>query len=54
MDAYSHELMAINSANLAANLENVRVNEEILSSGKSVDAQIIQLLERILEEVKRI
>lgn len=31
MDAYSHELMAINSANLAANLENVRVNEEILS-----------------------
>ena len=53
MDAYSHELLPINSANLAANLENVRVNEEILTRGKSVDAQIIRLLERILEEVKR-
>lgn len=53
MDAYSRELLAINSANPAANLENVRANEEILTSGKWVDAQIIHLLERILEEVKR-
>ena len=53
MDAYSRELLAINSANLAANLENVRVNEEIISRGKAADAQIILLLERILEEVKR-
>lgn len=53
MDSYSREILEINSANLAANLENVRVNEEILTRGKSVDAQIIQLLERILEEVKQ-
>lgn len=53
MDAYLRELLEINSANQAANLENVRINEEILTRGKSVDAQIIHLLERILEEVKR-
>lgn len=53
MDDASRELLSINAANLAANLENVRVNEEILTRGKSVDAQIIHLLERILEEVKR-
>lgn len=53
MDAYLRELLAINSANPAANLENVRINEEILTRGKSVDAQIIHMLEMILEEVKR-
>ena len=33
MDDASRELLSINAANLAANLENVRVNEEILPAG---------------------
>lgn len=53
MDDASRELLSINAANLAANLENVTINEEILRRWKATDAQIIQLLERILEEVKR-
>lgn len=39
MDDASRELLSINAANLAANLENVRVNEEILPAGGSVDAR---------------
>lgn len=53
MDDASRDLLSINSANLSANLENVTINEEILRRGKSTDAQIILLLEMILEEVKR-
>lgn len=49
----SRELLSINDANLAANLENVTINEEILRRGKATDAQIVLLLESILEEVKR-
>lgn len=33
MDDASRELLSINAANLDANLENVRVNEEILPAG---------------------
>ena len=48
---YYRETMAINAANLAANLENVNINEEILRAGKSTDRKIIYLLEQILKAV---
>lgn len=51
---YCRETMAINAANLAANLENVNINEEILRAGKSTDVQIIYLLEQILKAVTQI
>ena len=49
--AYYRDILAINSANLAANIENVSINEQILQNGKSTDRQIIYLLEQILKAV---
>lgn len=49
--AYYRDILAINSANFAANIENVSINEQILQNGKSTDRQIIYLLEQILKEV---
>jgi hypothetical protein len=50
-DSYYLEMIAISAANLAANLENVAVNEKMLKS-KSKDDVIISLLTQILEELK--
>lgn len=50
---YYRELLAINTANLAANIENVTINEKILNHGKSTDRQIIYLLEQILKAVTK-
>lgn len=49
--SYYRDILAINSANLAANIENVSINEQILQNGKSTDRQIIYLLEQILKAV---
>lgn len=49
---YERLLLSINSANLAANLENVNINEKILAN--KYDGRIISLLESILKEAKRI
>lgn len=50
---YYRELLAINTANLAANIENVTINEKIMDHGKSTDRQIIYLLEQILKAVTK-
>lgn len=50
---YYRELLAINTANLAANIENVMINEKIMDHGKSTDRQIIYLLEQILKAVTK-
>lgn len=49
---YSRELLAINSANLAANLENVSLSEQIIRRNMDTTARIIMLLELILKEVQ--
>ena len=51
--AYYRYILAINSANLAANIENVSINEQLLQNGKSTDRQIIYLLEQILKAVTK-
>lgn len=51
MSTFDKELLAINSANLAANLENVTINEKMLAL-KAKDDVIISLLTQILEELK--
>ena len=48
---YYREILAINSANLAANIENVNINEKLLNL-KSKDDVIISLLTQILEVLK--
>lgn len=53
MDAYYRDLLAINTANLAANIENVSINERILKRGESTDRQVIDLLEQILKAVTK-
>jgi hypothetical protein len=50
-NTYYREILAINSANLAANIENVSINEKLLSL-KSKDDVIISLLTQILEVLK--
>jgi hypothetical protein len=50
-ESYYLEMLAISSANLAANLENVSVNEKLLKM-KSKDDTVISLLAQILEELK--
>ena len=51
MTEYERMLLAINSANLTANIENVCINEDILERQKRHDgdnAKIIALLIKIL------
>lgn len=50
-NTYYREILAINSANLAANIENVAINEKLLNL-KSKDDVIISLLAQILEVLK--
>lgn len=49
---YYREILAINSANLAANIENVNINEKLLNL-KSKDDVIISLLTQILKVLKK-
>lgn len=46
---YYRDVLAINSANLATNLEIMNVNHEIMYRGRDTDREIIYLLKRILE-----
>lgn len=51
MTEYERMLLAINSANLSANIENVSINEDILERQKRHEgdnAKIIALLTKIL------
>ena len=51
MTEYERMILAINSANLTANIENVSINEDILERQKRNDgdnAKIIALLTKIL------
>lgn len=51
MTEYERMILAINSANLTANIENVSINEDILERQKRHDgdnAKIIALLTKIL------
>lgn len=51
MTEYERMLLAINSANLSENIENVSINEDILERQKRHDgdnAKIIALLTKIL------
>nr|DAD61079.1 MAG TPA: hypothetical protein [Caudoviricetes sp.] len=51
MTEYERMLLAINSANLTANIENVSINEDILERQKRHEgdnAKIIALLTKIL------
>lgn len=55
MTEYERALLAINSSNLAANVENVTINEQLLDSNKRHEgdsARIIALLGEILEVIK--
>lgn len=45
---YWRDILAINSANLAANIENITINHKILKHGEETDKQIILLLQKIL------
>ena len=55
MTEYERLLLSINSANLAANLENVSINEKILAFNKERrEEQIVKLLKEILEEVRKL
>jgi hypothetical protein len=49
---FYRESMCINSANLAANIENVNINTEILERSKKRDDLIITLLSQLLEVLK--
>lgn len=54
MTEYERVLLAINSSNLAANLENVSINEDILARQirhEGDNAKIIALLTSILEVI---
>lgn len=54
MTEYERILLAINSSNLTANLENVSINEDILARQKRHEgdnATIITLLTKILEAI---
>ena len=54
MTEYERMLLAINSSNLTANLENVSINEDILARQKRHEgdnATIIALLTNILEAI---
>lgn len=54
MTEYERILLAINSSNLAANLENVSINEDILArqiQHEGDNAKIIALLTSILEVI---
>ena len=50
---FYRNILAVNYANLTANLENLSINREILSKNKLRDAQITYLLQLILDELKR-
>lgn len=55
MTDYERTLLTINSANLAANVENVSINEDILSRQRRHEKDndvIIALLTEILEVLK--
>lgn len=53
MTEYERLLLAINSGNLGANLENVAINEKILSTQeRNKDDRIVELLELILKELR--
>ncbi len=55
MTDYERTLLTINSANLAANVENVSINEDILARQKRHEKDndvIIALLTEILEVLK--
>lgn len=55
MTDYERTLLTINSANLAANMENVSINEDILARQKRHEKDndvIIALLTEILEVLK--
>lgn len=56
MTEYERALLAINSSNLAANVENVTINEQLLDSNKRHEgdsARIIAILGEILEVIKK-
>lgn len=53
---YNSAIIAINSANLTANVRNVEINEQLLKSNKrheNDNDRIISLLAEILEEVRK-
>ncbi|MGN1383258.1 MAG: hypothetical protein ACI4W2_10650 [Eubacterium sp.] len=49
---YWRDILAINSANLAANLENININSRILQNGERTDSQIIAMLQTIIDLLK--
>lgn len=54
MTEYERLLLSINSANLAANIENVGINEDILARSKRHENDndvVISLLTKILEVI---
>lgn len=56
MTEYERLLLSINSANLAANIENVGINEDILARSKRHESDndvIISLLTKILEVISK-
>lgn len=56
MTEYERLLLSVNSANLAANIENVGINEDILARSKRHENDndvIISLLTKILEVISK-
>ena len=51
--SYWRDILAINAANLAANLEVLSINHDIQAHGEKTDAIVIALLTRILEVLNR-
>lgn len=52
-DFIQKEILAVNTANLASNMENTQLNRNILKASTSSNDKIIFLLEEILKEVKK-
>lgn len=50
---FYRQILSVNYINLAANLENLNTNKEILRRSQEVDRQIIYLLQSILNELRK-
>lgn len=53
-DFIQKEILAVNTANLASNMESVSVNRKLLHSNAAGSDRVIFLLEQILKEVKKL
>lgn len=49
---FYRNILSVNYANLAVNIENLNTNKEILKRNQQTNSQIVYLLQLILNELK--